>query len=67
VLFAMGGTVTVLSVVLARLVHPRFLAFAVLAGLNQLLFATAGWCPTSWALVKVFHLRSGGASRIGTC
>jgi hypothetical protein len=56
VLFAMAGTVTLLSVLLAVLVSPWFLLLTAFVGVSELLFVVAGDCPSSLVLRKVFHL-----------
>jgi hypothetical protein len=57
VLFALAGTVTLLSVVLIVLVSPWFAALAAFAGLNQWLYVLIGACPASLVLTRVFGLR----------
>ena len=47
VLFAMAGSVTLLSVLLAALVSPWFLLLTAFVGLNQWLYVLAGACPVS--------------------
>ena len=46
-LFALAGSMTLLSALLAVLVTPWFLLLTAFVGLNQWLFAGAGWCPAS--------------------
>ena len=58
VLFAMAGTVTLLSALLAALVSPWFLLLTAFVGLNQWLFAAAGACPASFVLSRLFRLDS---------
>lgn len=53
ILFALAGTLTLLSVVLAVTVSPWFLLLAVFVAANQWLYATAGACPASLALARV--------------
>jgi hypothetical protein len=50
VLFALAGTVTLLSAALAALVSPWFLLLTAFVGLNQWLFVVAGDCPASLIL-----------------
>jgi hypothetical protein len=50
VLFALAGTMTILSVALAVLVSPWFLLLAAFTAANQWLFALAGDCPASLVL-----------------
>ena len=52
VLFALAGSMTLLSVVLAVVVSPWFLLLTVFVGLNQWLFVGAGWCPASLLLER---------------
>lgn len=56
-LFAMAGTVTLLSAVLAAAVSPWFLLLTGFVGVNQWLFVAVGNCPASLVLRR-FGLRS---------
>ena len=56
-LFAMAGTVTLLSAALAALMSPWFLLLTAFVGLNQWLFVAAGDCPAS-LIMRRFGLRS---------
>ena len=47
ILFALAGTVTLLSATLAATVSPWFLLLTGFVGFNQLLYVTAGACPAS--------------------
>ena len=47
VLFALAGTMTLLSVVLVATVSPWFLLLTAMVGLNQLLLVATGLCPAS--------------------
>lgn len=58
VLFALAGTMTLISVLLATLVSPWFLLLTVFVGINQWLYVVVGACPASLILGRVFHLRS---------
>jgi hypothetical protein len=58
VLFALAGTVTLLSAALAALVSPWFLLLTAFVGVNQWLFVLLGACPASLILGRVFALRS---------
>ena len=58
VLFALAGTVTLVSVVLAVLVSPWFLVLTAFVGINQMLYVLVGACPASLVLRRVFSLRS---------
>lgn len=57
-LFAMAGTVTLLSAVLAAAISPWFLVLTAFVGVNQWLYVVAGACPVSVVLTRVFGLRS---------
>ncbi len=57
-LFALAGTITLLSVVLAALVSPWFLLLTAFVGVNQWLYVLAGACPASLVLCRVFALPS---------
>jgi hypothetical protein len=58
VLFALAGTMTLLSAVLAALVSPWFLLLTAFVGVNQWLYVLLGACPASMVLRRVFALRS---------
>jgi hypothetical protein len=58
VLFALAGTVTLLSALLAAVVSPWFLLLTVFVGVNQWLYVVAGACPASLILGRLFALRS---------
>ncbi len=58
VLFALAGTMTLLSVLLAAVISPWFLALTAFVGINQWLYVAVGACPASIVLGRVFHLRS---------
>lgn len=47
VLFALAGTVTLVSALLAAIVSPWFLLLTGFVGLNQWLYVTVGACPAS--------------------
>jgi hypothetical protein len=59
VLFALAGSMTLLSVLLAALVSPWFLLLAAFVGLNQWLFVGVGFCPASLVLERVAGLERG--------
>ena len=59
VLFAMAGTVTLASVLLAVVVSPWFLVLTAFVGVSEWLFVLIGDCPSSVVLRKVFHLQRG--------
>jgi hypothetical protein len=58
VLFALAGTVVLLSTLLAAVVSPWLLVLAAFAGLNQWLYVLIGACPASVVIGRVFGLRS---------
>jgi len=58
VLFALAGTVTLLSAALAAFVTPWFLLLTAFVGVNQWLFVAAGACPASLVLTRLFGLRA---------
>ena len=53
ILFALAGTMTLLSVTLAVAVSPWFLLLGGFVAANQWLFAVAGACPASLMLARV--------------
>jgi hypothetical protein len=59
VLFALAGSMTLLSVLLTVLVTPWFLLLTVFVGLNQWLFVGAGLCPASLLLERGAGIEKG--------
>jgi hypothetical protein len=59
-LFALAGTVTLLTVALTALVSPWFLLLTAFVGVNQWLYVAAGFCPASLMLTRLFGLRAAG-------
>lgn len=57
ILFALGGTMTLVSVLLAVTVSPWFLLLTTFVGVNQWLYVTLGACPASLVL-RHFGVRS---------
>ena len=57
-LFAVTGTITLLSIVLGAFVSKWFLLAAALVGVGQLLYVTVGACPGSIVLRRACGLRS---------
>lgn len=53
VLFALAGTMTLLSVLLALLVSPWFLLLTAFVGVNQWLYVGVRACPASLVLERV--------------
>jgi polyferredoxin len=59
VLFALAGTMTLLSAVLIAIVFSRwFVLLTAFVGINQWLYVTVGACPASIFLRRAFGLRS---------
>jgi hypothetical protein len=58
VLFALAGSMTLLSAALAALVSPWFLLLTAFVGVNQWLYVVLGACPASLVLRRAFALRS---------
>jgi hypothetical protein len=58
VLFALAGTITLLSALLAAVVSPWFLLLTAFVGVNQWLYVLVGACPASLVLLRVAHLSS---------
>ena len=58
VLFALAGTVTLLSALLAATISQWFLLLTAFVGVNQWLYVVVGACPASLVLRRAFHLRS---------
>ena len=63
-LFAIAGTITLLSAALAAFVSPRFLALTAFVGVNQWLFVAVGACPMSAILGRAFGLESRAAAPV---
>ena len=58
VLFALAGTVTLLSVALVAFASPWFLLLTAFVGVNQWLYVGVGACPASIVLTRLLRLRS---------
>ena len=58
ILFALAGTVTLVSALLAAVVSPAFLLLTAFVGVNQWLYVAVGACPASLFLSRVFGSRS---------
>jgi hypothetical protein len=58
VLFALAGTVTLLSALLAATVSSWFLLLTAFVGVNQWLYVVVGACPASMILSRACDLRS---------
>lgn len=58
VLFALAGTMSLLSIALALAVSPWFLLLTALVAINQWLYVIVGACPASIVLRRACHLRS---------
>jgi Zn-dependent protease len=59
VLFALAGSMTLLSVLLTLIVNPWFVVLAALVGVNQLLYVTTGICPASLVLERATGIERG--------
>jgi hypothetical protein len=58
VLFALAGTMTLLSVALSAFVSPWFLLLTAFVGVNQWLYVVVRACPASIAIKRALGLRS---------
>lgn len=58
VLFALAGTVTLISAALAATVSSWFLLLTAFVGINQWLYVTVGACPASLVLGRVLGLQA---------
>jgi hypothetical protein len=58
VLFAVAGSVTLLSALLAAVVSPWFLLLTAFVGVNQWLYVSVRACPASLVLKRACGLRS---------
>jgi hypothetical protein len=58
VLFALAGTMTLLSALLAATVSSWSLLLTAFVGVNQWLYVLVGNCPASIVLRRACHLRS---------
>ena len=58
VLFAMAGTVTLVTAALAAAVTPWLLLLTAFVGVSQWLYVLTGACPASFAVQRAFGLRS---------
>ena len=58
VLFALAGTVTLVSAALAAVVSPWFLLLTAFVGVNQWLYVAVGACPASFLLTRFLGLRA---------
>lgn len=58
VLFALAGTVTLASALLAAVLSLWFLLLTAFVGVNQWLYVLVGACPASLILRRLFALRS---------
>lgn len=52
ILFAMAGTMTLLSALLSTLVSPWFLLLTAFVGVNQWMYVTLRGCPASLVLQR---------------
>ncbi len=58
VLFALAGSMTLVSAALAALVSPWFLLLTAFVGVSQWLYVLVGACPASLVLRRLFSLQS---------
>jgi len=58
VLFALAGSMTLISATLAALISLWFLLLTAFVGVNQWLYVLFGACPASLILRSLFSLRS---------
>jgi hypothetical protein len=58
VLFAMAGSVTLVSAALAAAVSPWFLVLTAFVGVSQWLYVLIGACPASLVIRRAFGVRS---------
>lgn len=58
-LFALAGSVTLLSSALAATVSPWFLLLTAFVGVSQWLYASVGQCPASLVLERLFRVERG--------
>jgi len=58
VLFALAGTMTLLSVILVVTVSAWFLLLTAFVGINQWAYVTLGACPASLVIQRAFGVRS---------
>jgi len=49
----LAGLFTIISVLLAIYIYPKFIYFTLFIGLNQLQSAFTKWCPAIWVLKKL--------------
>lgn len=61
VLFALAGTMTLVSAALAAFVSPWFLLLTVFVGANQWLYVTVRACPASLVLSRVRCITAEGS------
>jgi len=60
-LFAMAGTMTLLSALLSAVVSPWFLLLTAFVGINQWLFVAVGNCPAALMMRRFLGLRPASA------
>ncbi|MGB0121140.1 MAG: DUF2892 domain-containing protein [Solirubrobacterales bacterium] len=66
VLFAMAGTMILLSVALSLLISPWFLALTAFVGVSQWLFVIFGACPASFVITRLFSLPSSTTGKVNS-
>jgi hypothetical protein len=60
-LFALAGTVTLVSIALAAVVSPWFLLLTSFVGLSQWMYVVWGHCPASLVLSRAPFIAKDGA------
>jgi fatty acid desaturase len=53
ILFALAGTVTLISALLAAVISPWFLLVTAFVGINQWLYVSVGTCPAALVLRRL--------------
>jgi hypothetical protein len=59
VLFAMAGTMTLVTVLLAATVSPWWLLLTAFVAISQWMYVIVGQCPASLVIERVFGVRRG--------
>jgi hypothetical protein len=59
VLFAMAGTMTLVTVALAAFVSPWWLLLTAFVGVSQLTYVAVGHCPASFVIERLFGVSRG--------
>lgn len=59
ILFAMAGTMVIVSAILAALVSTWFLLLTAFVGASQWMYVATGNCPASYVIERVFGVERG--------